>query len=1282
MLTSKALLDTGSPRSFMSVSILSQLSSNIEFILTPLSAIDSHYQNPDGTSLDIIGRARIPIQLNNLSDIIAADFLVSRTLKTSIILGRDFLELAGISLYMDYQKPEIYRKYKQSVNHFKDPVKTLTMVDGHLVGSVTEYRDCTDMCDGARKSKDVADIEVYEEPETDDNIVKIENDLSQVKDDRIRKMLMEFSSITTSELSSTPCAVTEHHIELIDGAKPYKRAYYRVNPKERQFIDEQIVKLLELGIIAPSRSSWGSPIVLVKKHDGSFRMCIDFRKLNEATKPELQPLPFFEDTFDRMSGMKIFTTLDLKSGYWQVALDKESRQLTAFICHRGLYEWRRMPMGLRNATATFQRLMKQVLAGLEHFTEVHVDDIIIFSKNYEEHLQHVHSVLERLADAHLILNLPKCHFAQSELKFIGHIFSDKGIRPNPEKIEAMLKLESPDDATKARSFLGAANYYRRFISHYSEIARPIIEVCKPSVVFRWGQRQQEAFDQLKTELSKQPILVHPNFDMPFKVTCDASDYAISGMLSQSYDNIDHPVAYYSRTLSGPQLNYYILEKECLAIVESIKNWRHYLNYSPFVVETDHAPLKWLRSLQEPTRRQTRWSIYLQEYEFTVVHKPGKLNVVADALSRCHAIAEAAPTPEISFEDDLVEYVTHHKHLDGVSLLQRKRIERKAMEIEVTDGKLYHKKRLIPDKSNRKDIIERCHLLGHFGVSSTSTRVLEEYWWPSLYEDVKKVIADCRLCAAYNDDTGPKMVPRALRTHHPQGAFHLLSMDLFGPLPLTSRGNCYVIVFIDYLTKWVEAFAIPNKEEGTIAKYLLNEIICRYGPPVEILSDQGKEFINRVVSKLEQMSDVIVRTTSGYHPETNGLTEKTNHIYAQMLRKFCDGDRKNWDLWLPYICLCDRSRMHKSTGHSPMYLMFGRENALFKDYRGQNMLVDDNEFVEQIEDRVKHIHGLVDVLHPQLISELNERRAHADIVLARTPGVPVGTLVQLRRMTKSDKLTRRYQGLYKIVSRTSEGNYALESIRGRPLPTPVHPTRIRVITPAIANDLLTHPEGRDENEDDDSENTFEVEEIRNHRQRRVGRNVVLEYEIKWVGFPETTWEAETNVYADELVAKYWDKLHAETHVNFIEEIREQQLLDKLSDALRYYPSAALQKWICYQTGMLELDVSPSTHVLSFCTARLNKPLDHNDQLFLKSKSIWLDLQWSLEPLFISWICNHCRGKTIHSLLPEWLSLPKGCLLLNTLQLPSNIVWFTHADGTPSTRIPTPSWHCSLISFVVM
>ena len=761
MLTSKALLDTGSPRSFMSVSILSQLSSNIEFILTPLSAIDSHYQNPDGTSLDIIGRARIPIQLNNLSDIIAADFLVSRTLKTSIILGRDFLELAGISLYMDYQKPEIYRKYKQSVNHFKDPVKTLTMVDGHLVGSVTEYRDCTDMCDGARKSKDVADIEVYEEPETDDNIVKIENDLSQVKDDRIRKMLMELSSITTSELSSTPCAVTEHHIELIDGAKPYKRAYYRVNPKERQFIDEQIVKLLELGIIAPSRSSWGSPIVLVKKHDGSFRMCIDFRKLNEATKPELQPLPFFEDTFDRMSGMKIFTTLDLKSGYWQVALDKESRQLTAFICHRGLYEWRRMPMGLRNATATFQRLMKQVLAGLEHFTEVHVDDIIIFSKNYEEHLQHVHSVLER-----------------------------------------------------------------------------------------------------------------------------------------------------------------------------------------------------------------------------------------------------------------------------------------------------------------------------------------------------------------------------------------------------------------------------------------------------------------------------------------------------------------------------------------MYLMFGRENALFKDYRGQNMLVDDNEFVEQIEDRVKHIHGLVDVLHPQLISELNERRAHADIVLARTPGVPVGTLVQLRRMTKSDKLTRRYQGLYKIVSRTSEGNYALESIRGRPLPTPVHPTRIRVITPAIANDLLTHPEGRDENEDDDSENTFEVEEIRNHRQRRVGRNVVLEYEIKWVGFPETTWEAETNVYADELVAKYWDKLHAETHVNFIEEIREQQLLDKLSDSLRYYPSAALQKWICYQTGMLELDVSPSTHVLSFCTARLNKPLDHNDQLFLKSKSIWLDLQWSLEPLFISWICNHCRGKTIHSLLPEWLSLPKGCLLLNTLQLPSNIVWFTHADGTPSTRIPTPSWHCSLISFVVM
>jgi len=363
----------------------------------------------------------------------------------------------------------------------------------------------------------------------------------------------------------------------------------------------------------------------------------------------------------------------------------------------------------------------------------------------------------------------------------------------------------------------------------------------------------------------------------------------------------------------------------------------------------------------------------------------------------------------------------------------------------------------------------------------------------------------------------------------------------------------------------------------------------------------------------------------------------------------------------------------------MYLMFGREHILFKDYRDQNITNDDD--ASQIDDRIKHIQSLISVLHPSLVSELTERREQADAQLHDTHSLPPGTYVQLKRVRNIDKLTRRYQDIYKVVERTSEGNYVLETIRGRPMATPIHPDRLRVITPGIVTELLTNVEGRQQPSDNDDEDmVYEVEQITDHRVRKVGRRNVLEYQIKWVGYQDPTWEAEDHVYADECIAKYWDSIHNQ-QPQVLHEIREDQLMERLSDVLRYIPSKALQKWILHHTAMIDLDISPSQQSLSFCQHRLTQSLDSNDILFINSSSIWIDVQWRIIDQVEAWIINHCSNKRIYTLVPEWYSIPKEFKVFKTLPLPNDMLWFVHPDGSPVTRVPTPHWKCNLIIFTV-
>ena len=915
--------------------------------------------------------------------------------------------------------------------------------------------------------------------------------LSSGENQKLHTLLDQYSDIfAKSSLDLGHTTIIQHKINTGE-ALPIKQQPYRVSHHQKASIEKHISDMLDQGVIEVSSSPWSSPVVLVKKKDGSTRFCIDYRKLNAVTRKDSYPLPRIDDALDSLAGSKYFSTLDLQSGYHQVAMHPDSKEKTAFISHAGLYQFNVLSFGLTNAPPQFQRLMSRVLHGLEwKVCLVYIDDVIVFSATFEEHISRLKLVFDRLREANLKLKPSKCNFARSTVNYLGFLVSSDGIAPDPTKLDAVQSFPTPTTVKEVRSFLGLCNYYRRFVKDFAKIASPLNHLTRKNVPFIWNSDCETAFVALKSRLSSPPILAYPNFDLPFHLYTDASQYALGYVLGQVVQDQEVVIAYGGRELNDAEKRYSTTEREALAVVDGIKCYQPYLTGQSFFVHTDHGSLSWLMKVKDPTGRLARWALQLQQYNFEIIHRPGSSHGNADALSRrTYSVPGPAPSAEhLIPSHDVSVPLASLDHpcpppenlyklqredsdlLDIINYLESNELpsdDKKARSMLLSidsfflndHGILCHlwtpgKRRvqrlcvqIVIPAALRHEVLVACHdhcTASHLGITKTYDKIRLRYYWPHMFKDIEHWCNSCVDCSM-------KKIPRRHRRAPllpipVEGAFDRVAMDILGPFPETHDGNRYILVFSDYYTRWPEAFALPSTEAPRIAQVLLDGILARHGAPRALLSDRGPNFLASVVKAVCHIMNTRRQLTTAYHPQTDGLVERFNATLAEGLSMYVSANQKDWDKHIPMVLFAYRVSPNATTGESPFYLLYGREPRLPIDAA---LILPDSKLSPSIAKlRAEIVHNLEQA--QSIIksnTELAQQKMKAYYDLKATPvsydiGSRVWVYTPKTRKGLSKKLQHNYHGPYRIVAKLSPVHFKLRTVDNRPLSVAVHANRLK------------------------------------------------------------------------------------------------------------------------------------------------------------------------------------------------------------------------------------------------
>ncbi|QRW23943.1 Retrotransposable element Tf2 protein [Rhizoctonia solani] len=873
---------------------------------------------------------------------------------------------------------------------------------------------------------------------------------------------------------------------------------------------------LKAGKIRPSKSSISSPVMFVPKKDGSRRLVVDYRCLNNQTKKNVYPLPRPDNLMAQLRGAKVFTKLDLRWGYNNVQVKDGDKWKTAFQTKYGLYESLVMTFGLTNAPASFQHFMNNLFKDLlDVCVIIYLDDILIYSKDDASHTQHVHKVLRRLMENQLFCKASKCTFHVTSVEYLGIIVSDKGFSLDKLKIQAIQEWPTPTKVKEVQSFLGFANFLRRFVANFSHMARPLHNLVKKDAPWKWDTREQEAFQGLKDAITNAPVLCHADPAKPYFLETDASGAALGSILSQRQeDGRLHPLGFLSESFKGAEQNYDTHDKELLAIIRSFEYWRIFLEGTlhPVTVFTNHRNLEYWKESRTFNRRHARWHLLLAGYNFQIVYRPGKQSGKPDALSQRSDHADIPPDAQTMLPDPVfanVALVTPEKELQRqielsldqdesleeiLQFLQNKSkappsIKRAFKDYKMEAGLLFYQGRIVvPDVGTlRTDLLRIFHdspLAGHPGRQRTLELVSRNYYWPGIRADTYWHVDSCETCQRIRKPKYAPIPPQPLEL--PVKPWQHVSYNMIVDLP-KDGSNDSILVIVDSFTKYGIFVKCSKKLKAPeLAELFLEHVWKRHGMPEKTVSDRGRVFNNKFLRALYKRLGIDPHFSSAYHPQSDGQTERVNPSIEHFLRAYSGVNQRDWTKWLPMAEFAYNNAVHSSTGKTPFKALYGWEPTLTPSNVPTDVPEAD-ELAQTMEAQWKEV---------ELALRQSKQR-----MTAGEDGSPIEFEIgeeawldakNVNLKTLSQKLTEQRLGPFKVIEKISDRAYRLE------LPPTMQ------IHDVFYVGLLSKE--------------YEVEGITDAEER----NGKWFFRIKWKGYgsEENTWEPRENLKnAEKILRKY-------------------------------------------------------------------------------------------------------------------------------------------------------------------
>ena len=953
-------------------------------------------------------------------------------------------------------------------------------------------------------------------------------------------------------------------IDLLEGTEPPIPRVYPLSQPELTVLRDFLEEHLRLGFIRPTSSPHGAPVLFIKKKDGTLRLCVDFRMLNQITKKDRYPLPMLTDLLNAPRKASVYTKIDLRHAYHLIRIREGDEWKTAFRTRYGSFEWLVMPFGLTNGPAAFQRHMNTIFADLlDVCVIVYLDDILVYSESPDTHTEQVREVLRRLRKHGLFAKGEKCSFDVDKIEYLGYIMGPDGLSMDQSKVQTITDWPVPRKVKDIQSFLGFANFYRRFIHNYSAITVPLTRLTRKGTPWNFDDECLHSFETLKAAFTSAPILAHWQPDRPIIVETDASDYALGAILSiVTADEEIHPVAFLSRTFTSTERNYDVHDKELLAIFEAFKSWRQFLEGSgtPIDVVTDHKNLEYFSTTKILTRRQARWSEYLSQFNIVIRFRPGRLGGKPDSLTRRWDVYAKEGSSDYAVVNPqnykpiftTTQLVASHRatyltspvlrgvstmdvvklHRDILAELPNDPVTQKHLDDDFADsrwsrddqgfvrldGKIY-----VPDRGDlRLSVLKHTHdhpLSGHYGFNKTLALIRRDYTWPAIREFVKEYCKACTVCMR-NKPQRHKPYGLLKQLPVPEKPWNSISMDFIEQLPPSSTFTS-ILVVVDRFSK--QAIFIPTFDTITshdLARLFVIHVFSKHGAPAHVTSDRGSEFVSHFFRSLGQALDMKLHFTSGHHPEGDGQTERVNQTLEQYLRMYCNYQQDNWADLLPLAEFAYNNAPNAATGVSPFFANKGYHPNLTVHPERDLASARAQQFVTDLDELHQN-------LRKSILDSQEYTQKYADRSRLPAPPFKVGDQVYVKaehfRTTRpTKKLAERYLGPYEIIAQAGTRSFTL---RLPPTFKMVHPVfHVSMLEPATPNTIPNRIQPPPPPVVIDGETQYEIDAILDSKIDKRRRFCPLLYLVKWSGYEgtdqETEWMPATELgNASELVGDF-------------------------------------------------------------------------------------------------------------------------------------------------------------------